>query len=47
MQGFKRGTVELTQEEIDEIMKSSPHLEKQHYSQIANLSPLSREVISR
>jgi predicted GTPase len=44
---FKRGPAYLNQEEIDELMRRSPTLERQDYTQIDRLTPISKEVISR
>lgn len=47
MEEFKRGPAFLNKEEIDAMMKKSPSLQPQDYSQIDTLTPMSKEVISR
>ncbi|CAD8176779.1 unnamed protein product [Paramecium octaurelia] len=47
METFKKGTQRLTDNEVDQLMKRQPHLLKQSYDQIPNLTPNSQEVISR
>ena len=43
----KDRSIKLNEQQIAELMKNSPHLKKQTYEDIPNLTPTSPQVISR